>query len=204
MPGRLVLAVAAGAVVAEDREDDLRLEAPDDAHGVGEQDLLGPLAEGLGERPGVTEIEGAGEELPRTVDAARRQQLLRAENSQRLAEIGSDQVLPAFAARQREVGRLATELARHQRQRRSVFVVGVGADDQQAAMRLELGERPVERRVAAGAGRLVDRRQDVGRGRGEGRRREQGEAGEEEERADGEQRPADGGAVRGQRRHAGF
>ena len=204
MAGRLMLAMPARSVVAEDRENDLRLEAPDDAHGVGQQHLLGPLAQGLRERPGVAEVEGTGEVLARAVDAAGRQQLLGAEDSQSLTEVGSDQVLSTFAARQREVGRLAAELARHQRQRRGVFVVGVGADDQQPAMRLELGERPVERRVAAGAGRLVDRRQDVGRGRREGRRREQGETGEEEERADGEQRPAGGGAVRGQRRHAGF
>ena len=198
-----MLAVPARAIVAEDRQDDLRLEAPKDAHSVGEQRLFRPLAEGLWQRPGVAEVEGAGEVLPRAIDAARRQQLLGAQNSQRFAEIGSDQVLPPLAARQREVGRLTAELARHQRQRRRVFVVGMGADDQQPAMRLELGERPVERRVAAGAGRLVDRGQNVGGGRSE-RRREQRETGKEAESAGGEERRTGGRAMRGKKRHAGF
>ncbi len=176
MPGRLMLAVAARAVVAEDREDHLRLEAADDPHGVGEQHLLRPLAERLRKRAGIAEVEGAGEVLPRAVDAARGEQLFGAQDAQRLAEVGPDEVLSAFTPRQRKVRSFAALLARDQCQRRGVLVVWMGADDQQAAVRRELGERPVERRVAAGAGRLVDRWQDVGVGRHRRRtgKREQG------------------------------
>ena len=78
MPRGLVLSVAPGGVVAEDRQNDLRLETPDDAHSVFEQHLFGPLAERLLERPGVTEVVGAGEVLARPVDLARREELLRA------------------------------------------------------------------------------------------------------------------------------
>ena len=94
----LVLAVAAAAVVAEDREHDLRPEAPDHPHRVLEQDRLRPEPQRLGERARVAEVEGLAEVLARAVHPPRRQQLVAADDAEADAELGADQVLPAVAA----------------------------------------------------------------------------------------------------------
>ncbi len=150
----LVLAVAGLRRGREDRDDDLGLEPANDAHGVFEDRFLRPLLQCLVERPGVPEVERAGEELTGAVDAARRQQLLRANETELLAELRTDQVLAALTAREREVGGLAAHAARHQREQRGVLVVGMGADDQHAAMRVEPRQQPMERDHAAGRWRL--------------------------------------------------
>lgn len=173
--------MAPGAVVAENRQHDLRLVAPDDPDDVLEQDVFGPEAQGLVERAGVAEVESPAEVLPRAVDAPRRQQLVAPDDAELEAELGAGQVLPPFAAREGEIGRLPPVAARDAGEGRGVFVVGVGADHQQAPVLAELGERAVDRLGPAGGRRLERRRQDVGPGGAEGHGSEGRQEREQEE-----------------------
>jgi hypothetical protein len=148
----------------KDRDHHLRLEAPDHPHGVLHHRILRPQAQGLVERACVAEVVGAGEELAAAVHRARRQQLAAAQESQPHSELRTDEVLPALAAAEREIGRLAAHAARDEGDERGVLVVRMRADHQQALVDGELGERPVHRRYAARGGRLERRGSQLGCG----------------------------------------
>src|ERR1700680_2383444 len=89
----------------EDSDDDVRPESSDDAHDVAQYRVLVPDAEGLEIVLGKTEVERAREELASAVDPARREQLLCARDSEFIAELGSEKVLAAVAARDGQVRR---------------------------------------------------------------------------------------------------
>ena len=88
-----------------------------------------------------SEIDGAREELLRAVDLARRQQLLRANDAELRALFGTDQVLPAFTARQRKVRRAHVPSAREVGEHRGALVVGVRGDVQYRAQFIQLVQR---------------------------------------------------------------
>ena len=114
------------------------------------------------------------------VDAARRDELLSAEEPQRDAELRAEQVLAAFAARQGEVRDLGAHLTRDERQEPVVFVVGVSADDEKPLVDRKLLQQTVERdeaacrrrfeRVAGGGSGLRPRRRETEKDEYEGER----------------------------------
>ena len=178
-PGRLVLAVSVARGAVEDTDDDLRTKPPHDADRVLEEDVLRPLAERFVERARETEVVRPGEVLAGAVQPPRRRQLLRAHEAEPDAEVGSDEILSALAARQRKVRSLAAEAARHVRQDLGVLVVGVRADHEEAPVRPQAPERAIEGLEAAGRRgreRVARRRGIAGRrrGRGQTERRERG------------------------------
>ena len=90
-------------------------------------------AEGLVHRARVTEVVGADEVLPRTVQSPRRLQLLRSDQAQTDAEVVPDRFWPPSPGK-REIRRLAAHASRNERQKRGVFVVRVGRDDEEGAL----------------------------------------------------------------------
>ncbi|HEY6100930.1 MAG TPA: hypothetical protein VIW03_15940, partial [Anaeromyxobacter sp.] len=165
---RLVLPVAVAGRAGEDRDDDLRAEAPDDAHRVLEQGLLRPEPQRLVERLREPEVVGAREELAREVEAARGRELLGPQEAQTDAELVADQVLPAVAPRERQVRGLAAHPPRHEGQESGVLVVGMRRDDEEAPVRRELAQEGIERvdPSRGGRGKLCRRRLDGGSRRG--------------------------------------
>src|SRR5439155_6833716 len=69
------------------------------------------------------------------------------------AELGTDEILAAFTARQREIRGLRTHPARQQHQELGVLVVGVRADHQHPLVAAELAQCARQRSDAARAGR---------------------------------------------------
>jgi hypothetical protein len=170
-PRGLVLAMVGVGHARKDRDHDLRLEAADHPDRVFEENLPGPEAEGLVERAGVAEVVGAGEILAAAVDLACGEELAGAEEAEADAQLGADQVLPPLAPAEREIGRLAPEVAGDESEKRRILVIRVGRDDQQAPVGGELGERPLDhgdaagRRRIEGQGRQIDLSGRVGGGR---------------------------------------
>ena len=160
---RLVLAVAVPRRSAEDRDDDLGPEPPDDPHDVLEDRVRRPVLPGLVQRLGVAEVVGAGEVLPGAVEPAGGQQLLGPDEPQRLAQLRPDQVLAALTPVEREIGRLRPHAAHQDGQQLGVLVVGMGADHEHPLVVPEHPELLVQRPRcrpwrAARAGRTAGRR----------------------------------------------
>ena len=95
----LAVSVARGA--GEDADHDLRPEAAEHPHGVLEENVLRPETKGLVERAGVAEVVRAREVLPGAVQTPRRQQLLRAHQTEPDAELRSERFWPP-SPRERE------------------------------------------------------------------------------------------------------
>ena len=95
------------------------------------------LVHGLGE----SEIDRPGEELLRAVDTPRSQQLLRANQTQQIALFAAQQVLSAFTAGRRQIGRLDFAATGVIRQYRGVLVIGMGGNHQDTAQYVEFIER---------------------------------------------------------------
>ena len=88
-----------------------------------------------------SEIDGAGEELLGAVDLPRGQQFLRADDAELRALFGADQVLAAFAARQRKICRAHVPAAREVGEHGGTLVVRVGRDVQHRSQFVELVQR---------------------------------------------------------------
>ena len=184
-----VVAVRVRRLGRKARDDDVGPEAADDPDHVGEHRVLAPDAQRLLGALRVAEVARAGEELLGAVDAARGQQLLRADEAERRPLLGADQVLAAVAAREREVGRAHLRAVGEVGEQRRVLVVGVGgdvehaADDAQLAQaERDLGGVRLRRRTGreGGSGRHGGR-DETGKDTGEG-------AGRMERSADGRRR----------------
>src|SRR2546427_10497387 len=137
----------------EYRDDDLRPEPPDHIDHVFENRVARPEAERLVHRLRKTEIVGPREELARAVELTGGEQLLGADNAELGAELGTDQVLAAFAARQRQIRGLRAHPPRQQHQELGVLVVGMRTDHQHALVAAELAQCTRQRSDAAGASR---------------------------------------------------
>ena len=148
----LSMTVARGAT--EHRYHDLRPEPSDHAHDVLEDRIARPVAPGLLQRLGVPEVVGAGEELPSAVEPARSQELLTPQQPQGLAQLGTDQILPALATVKREIGRFGTHAADEHRQQLGVLVVGMRADHEDPLVVPEHSQLVLQRNRAAGGRRL--------------------------------------------------
>ena len=136
-----MLAVAVARRAAEAQDDHVGTEAADHPNHVAEDFVAAPLLETFLGRFGEAEIDGAREELLRAVDAPGRQQLLGADDAELVALFGADQILPAFAARQRKIAGAHLAPARQISEQRGVFVIGMRGDHQHAADDVEAIER---------------------------------------------------------------
>src|SRR5260370_20031531 len=132
--------------------DDLGAEPAHDVEDVLEAGAAGPEAQRLVERLGIAEVVGAREKLARAVDPASGEQLFRADDAELGTELGADEVLPALAAAERQVGHLGAHPAGEQGDEVRVLVVRVGADHQTTLVHAELLQPIRQHRDAAGAG----------------------------------------------------
>ena len=147
-----MLAVPVARRPGEHGHDDLRAEAAHHVEHVLEDRVAGPEPQRFVQRLGISEVVGAGEELAGAVDPTGGEQLFRADDAELGAELGTDEVLPALAATERQVGHLRAHPSREQGDEVRVLVVGMGPDHQDALVRAELLERARQHRDAAGAG----------------------------------------------------
>jgi len=169
--GRGVVPVPTAAVRAEAGQDDVGTEAPDHPHDVGEDAVVSPEPERLLRALREAEVERAREELLRAIEAARGEQLLRADHAEALAGLGAQDVLSAVAAGEREVCRAHEPTARETREQRGVVVVRMRADVQHAAHHLELAQRDAQ---LAGIERIGRARIGGDRGREECEQQQRG------------------------------
>ena len=168
-----MLAVAVLRRPAEDRDDDLGTEPPDDADHILEHGVLRPVLPGLLHGLGVAEVVGPGEVLPGAIEPPRGEQLLGPDQTQRLAQLGSDQVLAPFAAVERQVRRLGAHPPHQDGEQLGILVVRMGADHQHPLVVTQHPQLVVQRHDAAGGGRLELRAErDAARERSPARRSE--------------------------------
>ncbi len=120
-----LMVLSAASAVRTHRDDDVGSERPDVAHEVSENLLPSPLLERLLLAERVSEVDRAREVLLRAVETVGGQQFLGAEHTQRIEELRADLVLTAVAARRRDERHPCADVARIERQRRIVLVVGV-------------------------------------------------------------------------------
>ena len=136
-----MLPVTIARRAAEPQNDHIRPVAADHPHHVAQDAVVPPLPHGLLGGLGEPEIDGAGEELFGAIDLPRRQQFLRAGHPKLCALFGADQILPALAARQGEIGRAHVPAAREIGENPGALVVGMGGDDEHAAQLVQLAQR---------------------------------------------------------------
>src|SRR5712691_4008 len=96
------------------------------------------------------EIDRASEELFAAIDAARVQQLLRAQDAEELALLVADQILSPIPSGHREIGGSVQTLVRQISDQRSVVIVGMrgyvhGAAQDREFLQRELKMRRVDR-----------------------------------------------------------
>ena len=129
---RRVVPVSA-ALGRESRDDDVGPERPDDPDDIGQHLLPVPDSQGLAGTLGEAEVDRAGEELPAAVEPPRGQQFLGPDHPELFEELGTEHVLPAVAAGQREVGRAVVAAAGQIGDQLGVLIVGMGGDVEHAA-----------------------------------------------------------------------
>ena len=100
---------------------------------VAQDGVVAPDAQRLVGRLGVAEVARAREPLLGAVDRPRGQQLLGADEPEQRRLLGADQVLPALAARQRQVAGAHQLVVGQPGQKARVLVVGVGGDVEHVA-----------------------------------------------------------------------
>ncbi len=142
----------------EARDDHVGPEAADGEHDVGQHLVVAPDAQRLVGALRVAEVARAREELLGAVDAARREQLLRADEPEQLVLLGPDEVLPAVAARHREVARAKATPSGQPGEEARVLVVGVGGHVEHAAGHTEAPDARRELSCMGLPGRLRERR----------------------------------------------
>ena len=152
------MAVARPGIRREAGEDDIRPEAPDDAHHVPQYPVVLPEAQGLLGGLAEAEVHGRGEELLRPVDAPRGAQLLGPDGRQAVPQLGADEVLAAAAAGEGQVGGAQVAAPGQGGEHGGVLVVGVGghiehaAHGLQAVQLLQQVRRVPDRRLGPEAG----------------------------------------------------
>ncbi len=142
--------MAVGGVIleGETRHDDVGPKFTDHPNRVGENLLTIPDAQGFTDRLRESEVVRPGEELLAVIDPPRGQKFLRADDAELLAQLRSDQVLAAIAARHREIRRIVKRAVRPIRDQPGILVIGMRRDVEHAAEHIQLFERePNLRRV---------------------------------------------------------
>ncbi len=140
VPGELMLTVAVGLVPGEPRMDHERPEQPDHANHVAEHLAFAPLRLRFRQRLREAVVERAREELLAAIEPPRLKQFLRANDAQRVEQFRTDDVLPALAARQRQIRDARMVTSRGPRDERRVLIVGMRAGMKHARRRLQSPE----------------------------------------------------------------
>src|SRR5207249_3634455 len=123
----LMMPVAIGWRSAEARVNDERPEHADHAHEVAERVAFAPLHRGFRARLREAVVEGVTEELLRAVETPCLQELLGADDTERVKQLAADDVLPALASIQRDVRNSRMVAARRPRNECRVLVVWMRA-----------------------------------------------------------------------------
>jgi hypothetical protein len=110
---------------------------PDD---VAEHLFARPLGERLRGGFRESEVDGAGEELFRTIDPTGGKKFLSANDSELVALFAADEILSALAAGERQVGGPQVQTAGKIGQKSRIFVIGMGRDHHHATQRIETFE----------------------------------------------------------------
>jgi hypothetical protein len=121
-----VVAVRAARLGRKLRDDDVRPKRSHHAHDVAQHLPMVPDSQRLLVAFGEPEIDRPGEKLLATVQSPSGQQLLRADHSELLVELGAEQVLPAVAPRDRQVGRAKAAAAGEVRDQLRILIIWVG------------------------------------------------------------------------------
>ena len=145
-----MIAVSVARRALKARADHVRAKGADDAHHVGQRDIVAtPFLEGLLGRLGKAEIGDAGEALFHSVIAVSGQQLQRANNAQFVEQIAADHVLAALAAIERQLQNTVAMAAGLKSQHAAIFVVGMGDRMHQARRGVQAAQHELE---AGGSG----------------------------------------------------
>ncbi len=105
-----------------------------------------------------TEVDFRAEELVDAGVAIFGQQLLRADQAERVVEVARHQVLPAFAAGERQHRHARTHSARFVRQQPAVFVIRMRHNQHHRRPRPQLAQQLLERRRAMVDGQRIRQR----------------------------------------------
>ena len=135
-----VMAVCGARLRSEPRHDHVRTERADHADDVGEDGLPVPDPQRLLVVLRIPEVFRAREILPPPIQAPGHEQLLGAGHTQLLAELGTEQILAAVAAREREIGRTVSTTARQVGDGLRVLIVRMRRDVEHAAQRGEAAQ----------------------------------------------------------------
>ena len=117
----------------ETGDDEVGSKFPDNPDDIRENFFAVPDAQGFLGGFREAEVVRASEELPAVVDTPRRQQLLRANDTELLAQLRPDQILSAVAARERQVGGVVKRTVRPVGDQAGIFVVRMSGDVEDAA-----------------------------------------------------------------------
>ena len=131
------MTVTVGGRSAPPRIDHERPEHANHAHHVAEDLALVPARGGFVAPLREAEVECAREELLAAVQTTGLQQLLGADDAERIEQLAADDVLPALAAIERQIRDARVIAAGCARQKRRVFIVGMRAGVQHAGRRLQ-------------------------------------------------------------------
>ena len=132
--------VAVGDVAGKGRGQDERVILPHRAHDIAEDAIVSPLLMGFVNGFGEAVIGDGGEELLGAGILIGQQQLVGADQPQRIVAFAGHGILAAFAAGEGHDGRARTDAARFVSEHAAVLVVGMGDDEHEAAPGVELAQ----------------------------------------------------------------
>ena len=131
--GGMVPVLAWGTIGGKVGDEHVRAERANHSHHVGQYFFFAPELECLPVILGISKIPGPREELLAAVNPPRRQQFLGADHPQFVADFRSEHILPAVAARQREIGGTAIAAARQEGEQARILVVRMRRDQEHAS-----------------------------------------------------------------------
>ena len=137
---RRVMAMRNSGHGRKSRDQHIRTKYSDDAHDVRKHLLMIPFGERLPVILGIAKVPRAAEELLAAINAPRRQQFLRANHSQLIAELRPEQILPAVPARERNICRAIKSAARKISDQLRVLIVGMRGDVENAPQLVEAAQ----------------------------------------------------------------
>ena len=149
LAGDLMLAVAVGDAANKSRNDHLWPFTPDSQHSIVEYAFMSPALERLLLSFGKSEVHLSAPELYYTVIFVSLQQLISANDSQRIVGVGRHGVLPAFAAIQRQQRGARAQPATQISQQRAVFIVRMRHNHHHAGRGSQPPQRLFQSRSAA-------------------------------------------------------